>query len=82
MRNAEETFAGIVLCFLKLNFCCFHAVQTKKFPRFFQMFSILKLFVFPAVAHFLGKELVEQKSREVRTVYILGKEQSTTPCQR
>ena len=35
-------------------------------------FWILKLFVFPAVAHFLGRELVEEKPSEVRTVYILG----------
>ena len=71
-RNAEETFAG--------TFCCFHArlfglknarVFSKCFPSNIS-FWILKLFVFPAVAHFLGKELVEEKPSEVLTVYILG----------
>ena len=86
MRNAEETFAGIVPCFLKLTFVVF-TLFGQKIPVFFSKcflsnisFWILKVFVFPAVAHFLGKELVEEKPSEVRTVYILGKEQSTS-CQ-
>ena len=35
-------------------------------------FCILKRFVFPAVTHVLGKELLEEKPSEVQTVYILG----------
>ena len=71
-RNAEERFAG--------TFCCFHArlfglknarVFSKCFPYNIS-FWILKLFVFPAVAHFFGKEFVEEKPSEVLTVYILG----------
>ena len=55
------------------------AVRTKKMLVFFSKcfpsnisFWILKFFVFPSVAHFLGKELVEEKPSEVLTVYILG----------
>ena len=64
----------IVLCFL--TFCCFHAFISNCFglknARVFSKcflsnisFWILKLFVFPAVAHFWAQS-------EVRTVYILG----------
>ena len=87
MRNAEETFACIILCFLKLTFIVF-TLFGQKIPVFSSKcflfnisFCILKVFVFPAVAHFLGKELVEEMPSEVRTVYILGKAQSTTHCQ-
>ena len=78
-RNAEQTFAGIVLCFIiSLPFVVFTLFGLKHARVFFKFslsnisFWILKLFVFPAVAHFLGKELVEEKPSEVRTVYILG----------
>ena len=71
-KKSEEIFAG--------TFCCFHArlfglknarVFSKCFPSNIS-FCILKFFVFPSVAHFLGKELVEEKPSEVLTVYILG----------
>ena len=68
----------LVFQFLRGTFCCFHArlfglknagVFSKCFPSNIS-FGILKLFVFPAVAHILGKELVEEKPSEVLTVYI------------
>ena len=65
---------------IRRHLCCFHArlfglknacVFSKCFPSNIS-FCILKFFVFPSVAHFLGKELVEEKPSEVLTVYILG----------
>ena len=59
-RNSEETFAG--------TFCCFHArlfgiknarVFSKCFPSNIS-FWILKLFVFPAVAHFWAKNWLKK----------------------
>ena len=61
-RNAEETFAGIVLCFLKLTFVVFTLFR-QKIPFFFQMFSIQYFFLdpkrlrFPCCLSFFGQRI-------------------------
>ena len=55
--------------FLKLTFCCFHAVRTKKCSCFFQMFSIQyfildpKTLRFPRCCSFLGQIIGWRKAK-------------------
>ena len=65
IRNAEEAFAGIVLCFSS----CFHAVRTKKRSCVFQMFSIQyfilhpKTLRFPCCRSFFGQRIGWRKAK-------------------